>query len=312
MHLSDHDTLVSKYTLLGQWLGRKLGTTGPKYIDNFLQMTSTLGNTFLDCIPNILVPRGQTVKRGQTVLQDGTAIMAKRQNMQHQRKDADGNKLPDGEYHLVRASMGAVGGKTDRRCKEFLSPALPLVHRVLSAWPQKLKELPNEVSKAFDGSKRLSYLNMLVTLGGIDKDSHVASCVANNPTLANYVAKDAGTWIHNDESNTPGTPCVAIMLGAYEGFNFAFPTCGVEIAAPSGTIVVASMRDLIHAVGGGVGLRITLVFCQHEEASNGVMRHKTVDSLVLSGARSSITDRKKIAEGEVVPTIAGLDKYEFV
>jgi hypothetical protein len=209
--------------------------------------------------------------------------------------------------------MGIVGGVTDRRCREFLTPALPLVHRVLAAWPHKMKALPPEVSKAFDGSKRLSYLNMLVTIGGVDKDPHVTYCVTEKKgceALRHYATTNAGTYIHNDEDNTPDKPCVAIMFGAYTGFNFAFPTCGIEIFAPSGTIVIGPMRDLIHAVGGGIGIRVTLVFCQHLVAVDGIM--KSAGKIkVMHGARPSKIDMSSREKGGNVPTIVGLDQYDF-
>jgi hypothetical protein len=309
--LVDCYTLVPADTLLGAWL--RNASTDQSSMEKFLDQRSKLGNTFMDCISHIKATKSQTVKRGQTVAHEGTAIMAKRYNFLQQGKDAGGNKLPSDRYQLVRASMGKVGGITDKRCQEFITPALSLVNRVLSAWPQKLDNLPPEVSNAFDGSRKLSYLNMLVTIGGVDNDSHVTYCVKEKEGctfLQHYATPNAGTWIHNDEDNTPDTPCVAIMFGAYSGFNFAFPTCGIEVFAPSGTIVVSSMRDLIHAVGGGIGIRITLVFCQHEVAVKGIMQHNDTYK-ILHGARPSKTDIDVRQNGGVVPTIVGLDQYDF-
>jgi hypothetical protein len=309
--IEDWDTLVPADTLLGMWMRTRC--TSHASMEKFLDMCSESGFKFVDCIHKLKTTREQTTKRGQTVLHEGTAIMAKTRNFLQQGKDAHGNRLNPDEFQLVRASMGIVGGVTDRRCREFLTPALPLVHRVLAAWPPKMNKLPPEVSKAFDGSKRLSYLNMLVTIGGVDKDTHVTYCVTEKKgceALRHYATTNAGTYIHNDEDNTPDMPCVAIMFGAYTGFNFAFPTCGIEIFAPSGTIVVGPMRDLIHAVGGGIGIRVTLVFCQHSVAAHGIMK-SAGNRKVMHGARPSKIDMDIREKGGKVPTIVGLDQYDF-
>jgi hypothetical protein len=98
------------------------------------------------------------------------------------------------------------------------------------------------------------------------------------------------------------------MLGAYDGFDFVYPTIGKTIKAPSGTILVGDMHDLLHGVGGGNGIRLTLVFCQHESCL-GKKTQSDGSVLVLNGAKTSRQDTKK--KGEEIARIEGLDAYEF-
>ena len=64
-----------------------------------------------------------------------------------------------------------------------------------------------------------------------------------------------------DEKNANVTPFVAIMIGAFDGFKFCFPTIGVEFSACSGTMIIGSFAELLHTVACGSGIRLTAVFC---------------------------------------------------
>jgi hypothetical protein len=303
--------LVPDTTLLGMWLRKQV--TDHTRMDEFLSLESPLGNSFVDCIPKKESPSKQAKTRGQTVLQEGTMITAKFSNSYQNFKDGHGNLLMNNQYQVTRSEMGGIGSCPDIRCKEFLSPALPLVERVFQAWPEKLHLLPQCVQDAFDGSKYLSYLNMLVTIGSDcgdgTKSRAVMKCLKKWPFLQNYHSDDAGTVTHTDVSNTPKTPCVAMMLGAYNGFDFAYPTCGTVISAPSGTIIVSSMYDLIHCVGPGYGIRITLVFCQHAVCSEMKMIAKGSAPRHLHGARRSKKDYERSQKGEETPFIEGLANF---
>ena len=137
--------------------------------------------------------------------------------------------------------------------------------------------------------------------------------------MSYYLVDQAGTIIHVDCRNTNDTPCVAIMLGAYDGFNFGFPTLGVELIAHSGTIIIGPLSDLLHAVGCGTGFRLTTVFCHHEDLVTGMNKNKSgMTTHILTGTqRSKIdTDREKRTKNkvqtEMTAEIKCLSEYEFV
>ena len=273
-------------------------------------MRSDLGNGIMDCLPSNGANDKQRKLRSRG--QEGTMIATHDNNRLMMNFDINKKRLNEGEYQVTRGKMGKKGGTTDKRCIELLSPALAIVDRVLNAWPTKLKDIHPAVSLAFDNSKKLSYLNVLVTLGNRDNDRHVSFCLKRdkevNGHLGEYYDDHAGTVLHNDANNTKGSPSVAIMLGAYDGFDFVYPTIGKTIKAPSGTILVGDMHDLLHGVGGGNGIRLTLVFCQHESCL-GKKTQSDGSVLVLNGAKTSRQDTKK--KGEEIARIEGLDAYEF-
>jgi hypothetical protein len=307
--IADIWTLIPNGTLLGKWLRHP--NQGPDETAAFLDMQSANGNCFWDCVPPNSGKEAQAklLTRGQSIIQEGTMIAANYNNATSMVYDFHGNRLHTGEYQVTRGKMGQIGKTTDIRCIEFLSPALPLVDRLLHAWPTKLQQLDQSVTRAFDGSPRLTYLNLLVTVGNRDKNKHVTYCLkrrSGHQRLEKYYHDQAGTVLHNDEYNTKGKPCVAIMFGAYEGFDYVYPTTGKTIKAPSGTILVADMHTLLHGVGGGTGIRCTLVFCQHASGL-GKLELKNGSKLVINGAKTSRAD-----VGENVARIHGLDQFQFI
>ena len=125
--------------------------------------------------------------------------------------------------------------------------------------------------------------------------------------------------IHIDERNAKDTPCVAIMIGAFDGFKICFPTIGVECGAHSGTMIIGSFAELLHTVACGSGIRLTAVFCQHEDLVTGIKRKKNGDiTYVLTGARRSKLDtlRETISmhtdPNDITAVIKCLSDYDFV
>ena len=224
--------------------------------------------------------------------------------------------MPKGEFHAVRGSMGLIGGTKDILCQEILEPCAAIANKIFQGWPVKLKQLPACVSLAFDGSKRLSYTTILVTIGNEKKLLGVDDII-DKYHISHFLVDKAGKYIHVDWRNATNTPCVAIMIGAYSGFKFAFPTIGLECNAPSGSIVVGPFSDLLHAVSGGTGIRLTSVFCQHEDLVSGFKRNKDGNiTHFLTGARRSVVDERndKEAKGgnKRSAKMSFLAKYEFI
>jgi hypothetical protein len=297
-HISDCDSLVPDGTLFGAWLHHG-NHQGAEEIEDFISLKSLSGVSFLECVPNDADHRKSLHTRGQSVVQKGTMIGYHGVNAKNGTKD-----LPSDEFLASRGAMGPVGGITDKRCKEYLSPALPIVNRVLEAFPYKLKRVAEAITQAFDGSRVLTYLNMLITVGNKDNSKAVSGALEKYPKLKAHYSDKAGTHIHNDPNN--GGPAVAIVLGAFDGFDFVYPTCGKRIKAPSGTILVGNMRDLLHGVSGGTGLRLTLVFAQHETGL-GIYKPKNGKCRVLSHAKRSEED----VGVKAVARIEGLDSFAF-
>ena len=76
------------------------------------------------------------------------------------------------------------------------------------------------------------------------------------------------------------------MIGAFDGFKICFLTIGVEFSACSGTMIIGSFAELLHAVACGSGIRLTAVFCQHEDLVTGIKRKNNGDiTYVLIGER---------------------------
>jgi len=294
----DCDSLALDGTLFGMWL-RHGNPNGAEDIQDFISMMSSNGVRFLDCVPNDGEHRKNLSTRGQSVLHKGTMIGYHGVNAKNGTKG-----LPSDEFLASRAAMGHVGGTTDKRCMEFLSPALPIVDRVLEAFPFKLKRIAEAITQAFDGSLVLTYLNMLITVGNKDNNNTVSTILEQNSKLKAHYSDRAGTHIHNDPYNEG--PAVALVLGAFDGFDFVFPTCGKRIKAPSGTVIVANMKDLLHGVSGGTGVRVTLVFAQHETGL-GVYKPKNGKYRVLNHAKTSEEDLGVKA----VAKIKGLDSFAF-
>jgi hypothetical protein len=212
--------------------------------------------------------------------------------------------LPD-EFIVMRGKMGEVGKETDIRCVEFISAGLMLANRVLNAFPQSMAILTDCISKIFDGSMVLTYLNMLIPMGDKgDTEGVVKILFDRYGKLERHYCENAGTAIHNDPQNNG--PCVAIMIGAYDGFDFVYPTCNKVLKAPSGTILVSNMKDLLHGVGGGKGIRVTLVYAQHDMCL-GKYLPRVGQKKVLYGAMSSAEDDKLRSRGKTVARIQGLD-----
>ena len=68
----------------------------------------------------------------------------------------------------------------------------------------------------------------------------------------------------------------------------------MDVITPSGSIVIGPFSDLLHAVGGGTGVRLTCVFCQHQDLVDGHKKNKKGEiTHLLTGARKSIIYEKK-------------------
>lgn len=304
--ITDIESLVPANTLLGKWL-RRDGTCGVKDMVPFFEMVSDQGNQFWDCVPNSQDHLGTKFeKRGQSILQSGTSIGYQSHSANASRNTDPGGRdlLPD-EFIATRGKMGEVGKATDIRCIEFISAGLELADRVLNAFPQSMDVLPECISDVFDGSLVLTYLNMLITVGDRgDEEGIVHLLFDKYGKMKRHYRENAGTAIHNDVRNNG--PCVALMIGAYEGFDFVYPTCNKVLKAPSGTIIVSNMKDLLHGVGGGKGIRVTLVYAQHDMCL-GKFLPKTGQRKILYGAKTSSEDDKLRSMGKEVARIVGLD-----
>ena len=66
------------------------------------------------------------------------------------------------------------------------------------------------------------------------------------------------------------------MLGSYTGFDFAFPTIDLEIEVVSSTAIIGPFSDILYAVGGGMGVRLTCVYCQQKNTTTGNMHNRTL------------------------------------
>ena len=65
---------------------------------------------------------------------------------------------------------------------------------------------------------------------------------------------------------------------------------------------------MIHAVGGGTGVRITCVYCQHEDLVTSIKKVKKQGKFyIMMGARCSVTESTKQDQAK----IACLSKYNF-
>ena len=133
----------------------------------------------------------------------------------------------------------------------------------------KMTKLQYCAQTAFDGSRRLSYTTVSLTVGNREKNLTVSRALRDNGK-ENYCSDQSGKYIHVDERNATNSPCVAITLGAYDGFLFCLPSLNLELHAPSGTAIIGPFSHLLHAVGGGTGVRVTSVYCQHEDIATGV------------------------------------------
>jgi hypothetical protein len=51
---------------------------------------------------------------------------------------------------------------------------------------------------------------------------------------------------------------------SYTGFDFAFPTLNMEMEAVSGPAIIGPFSDIMHVVGGGTGVCMMCIYCQHE------------------------------------------------
>jgi hypothetical protein len=91
-----------------------------------------------------------------------------------------------------------------------------------------------------------------------------------------------------------------------DGFDFVYPTCNKVLKPPSGTILVSNMKGLLHGVGGGKSIQITLVYTQHDMCL-GKDLPRVGQKKVLYGAKSSAEDDKLRSRGKTVARIQGLD-----
>jgi hypothetical protein len=276
-----------------------------KCLSNFLQKTGTSGIPLNKLFPNKSGTPKATLQKGQTNFDNGFMVGAMPNNSKSWTCDAAGNKLPPDQFHAVRGSMGIIGGKAHLRAKELLTPCAPIADRLFNSWPVKLKAIPYAAQQAFDGSRRLTYTTVLLTVGNETKDACVGGAI-NRHGLNSYLLDKAGKYIHVDRLNTTKSPCVTITIGAYDGFRFCFPTLNTEIHAPSGTAIIGTFDSLLHAVSCGTGVRISLVYCQHEDIVTGLKSHKNAQDRHITGARRSFSDKK----GKF-PIIGCLSKHDY-
>ena len=311
-------SIFDKKTLYGSWVSRDVNKCGPHNLLELLRLRSEA----LDGIQDVIGERSKSKAaeqswqhRGQHICQNGTMITAKHVNAASYKKDADGLPIGQDQYYLSRGEMGREGQRTDKLCRECITPGCAFANHIFHAWPDKMQPLPECVQHAFDGSKRLSYTNMLITVGNGKEDETVTHVLdTEGKVLRTYLHKKAGTMVHTDKDNTG--PCVALFFGAYEGFDYHFPTLDIRVKAPSGTALVGDMKLLIHAVGGGTGVRFSLVYAQHKQAVDGVLVTKN-SCRVLAGAKRSKKDVDRentmaLAGNECnTAVILGLSMYDF-
>jgi hypothetical protein len=145
---------------------------------------------------------------------------------------------------------------------------------------------------------------MLIKAGNKDNSETVSDALEKHPKLKAHYSDKVGTHIHNDSNNDE--PAVAVVFGAFDGFDFVYPTCGKWIKAPSGTILVGNMKDLLHGVSDSTGVRLTLVLAQHETGL-GIYKPKNSRCCVLSHAKRSEED----VGVKAVAQTAGLDRFAF-
>jgi hypothetical protein len=314
IHVSHlENVVIDETSVSGQWLLEKpdIGCSLPscelssKYLSKFLNLTGTSGIPLHKLFPDKSRTPKATLKKGQTNFDNGFMIGAMPNNSKSWTCDANGCRLPLDQFHAVRGSMGVIGGKAHLRAEELLSPCVPIADRLFNAWPVKLKTIPYSAKQAFDGSRRLSYTTVLLTVGNEDRDASVGDAI-NSHGLDSYLLDKAGKYIHVDRLNTTNSPCVVITLGAYDGFRFCFPTLNTEIRAPSGTAIIGTFDSLLHAVSSGTGVRLSLVYCQHEEIVTGQKTNKSTPDRLMTGARKSMSHKK----GKT-PIIQCLSNHDF-
>jgi hypothetical protein len=292
IHISHlENVVVDKDTISGGWITRWSSSFVPssKSLNFFLNQTGSSGVPLRSIFPTRSTTQQETIRKGQTNFDNGFMIGAMPNNAKSWTCDADGCRLPSNEFHAVRGAMGVIGGKAHMRALELLSPCAPIADRLFHAWTVKLQRISACAKRAFDGSRRLTYTTILLTVGNETKDAEVLDTIKKNG-LESYLLDNAGKYIHVDRLNTTKSPCVTITVGAYDGFRFCFPTLNTEIHAPSGTAIIGTFDSLLHAVGAGTGVRISLVYCQHEEIVRGRKEHKNNNVRVLTGARKSLRD----------------------
>jgi hypothetical protein len=311
-----HNNLIEKVerdgTLFAKWIHREASETTAAHLQEFLSLVSDDGNTLDNCIPRKERSSRTTETRGQSVIQEGTMITASKHNAKTYLMGNDGKPAPPNGFFLVRGKMGAPNKTADKRCKELITPACALAHKALHGFPKKMHELCESVARVFDGSKRISYTNILLTVGNLPGEEPVVLELDQDLKWREYQGREAGCVFHNDGNNMPGTPVVAVVLGAYDDFDFYLPTCGYRIKAPSGTVICGELADILHGVGCGTGVRLTICFAQHECAVTGVLRGPSGQSgRAMVGARLSVADRELVEKGLETAKITGLSMYEF-
>ena len=105
--------------------------------------------------------------------------------------------------------------------------------------------------------------------GSLDIPSLVYQCNKGHQKVAveSNLAEDGtnkGMDLHKDK-NSGDT--VVLFLGEFNGHAQLWPSCGVAIPLGCWGATVGNSRDLLHGVGPGCGLRITLVYTVHESVT---------------------------------------------
>ena len=300
---------VDEGTIAGKWHNRKSVSECSlvQEVREFVGLRGKRGDPLRKLFPEKKRTPVETRRKGQINNHQGTFISCTKANGNSWSRDEKGEKLADGECFAVRGAMGPKNGKIAKKVDEIVDPLAAVADRLFRAWPKKLLKIPDFVSEAFDGSERLSYITTLLTVGNEDDDGLLEK-LFKEEKLDVYCVKNAGKWIHVDDQNAEDTPNVAIVSGAFVGFDYYFPTLHLRVEAPSGMTFIGQFADLLHAVGGGTGVRVTTVYCQHEIIARKKRKLKNNRCHKLIGAKRSRSD---IALGDNCGRIRCVTRYKF-
>eukprot|EP01044_Picomonas_judraskeda_P009282 COSAG03_NODE_1122_length_4774_cov_59.335401_5_plen_222_part_00 len=172
----------------------------------------------------------------------------------------------DGRAVCVRTPLKA-GSALELLFDNFVVPVLPIVQFAFTAFPVKMQAAPPQLAAAFWGTAAVTYMAVLVTIGG----KAVHSTLRGKGRLRKLWSPKAGKYVHIDTQNLG--PSVALTFGPYDptaGFKFALPTAGLVAEMGHFEYAVGTFGELVHAVSSGDGVRITVVVAQHRTPIEGV------------------------------------------
>ena len=275
-------------------------------VKDFLSLRGKRGVPLRKLYPERKHTPVETIRKGQINNHQGLFITCAKVNGNSWRRDEKEVMLPDGECFAVRGAIGSKNGKIAKKVDGIVDPLAIVAHRLLHSWPYKLLKIPACVSKQFDGSERLSYITTLLTVGNEEDDRQLEK-IFEEEKLDTYCVKNAGKWIHVDDENAEDTPNVAIVSGAFVGFDYFFHTLHLRVEAPSGMTFIGQFSDLLHAVGRGTGVRVTTVYCQHEIIARKKRKLKSGIHKLVGAKRS----RSDVALGDKCAKIKCVTQYRF-